>query len=193
MALHERAILALLAKRLHDLTDEFRALARMPGPAGKDGAPGAKGEDGLRGPPGKDGRDGADGKDGRDGADGKDGRDGVDGATGPVGPIPKHQWDGTRLRFQLAPTKWGAWVDLRGPRGPSGGGVAYVSGGEGDGGGISPDLPLVESVIAGDEMVMLRGGAFVRVKIALSGVPTNAVTVDGVAVTVNGEYVVVSD
>ena len=40
-------------------------------------------------------------------------------------------------------------------------------------------------------MVIVRDGQWARVRIALSGVPTNAVTVNGVPVTVNGEYVVI--
>jgi hypothetical protein len=34
--------------------------------------------------------------------------------------MPRHEWDGTSLRFQLDAREWGAWVDLEGPRGPRG-------------------------------------------------------------------------
>lgn len=109
--------------------------------------------------------------------------------------MPKHQWDGTKLRFQLTERKWGKWVDLRGPAGRSGGGVIVSSGG----GGSSPPpepidpsvFPLVSGIQTGDTMVIVRDGQWARVRISLSGVPTNAVTVDGVPVTVNGEFVVI--
>ena len=43
------------------------------------------------------------------------------GPAGPVGPMPKHEWKGTAIRFEIEPGKWGKWVDLQGPAG----GVAY--------------------------------------------------------------------
>ena len=33
---------------------------------------------------------------------------------GPMGPMPRHQWDGTRLRFEQEPGIWGGWKDLKG-------------------------------------------------------------------------------
>lgn len=193
------ALFVALAKSVADLREAFTALSRQPGPAGqdgKDGRDGADGKDGV-GQPGKNGRNGKDGvgqpgKNGRDGKDGTNGVDGKDGAEGPVGPMPKHQWRGTELRFQLTAKKWGQWVDLKGPAGPPG---RVVVAGGGDGGTpLNPkDIELVTGVQSGDEMLMVRGDKFVRVKIALSGVPLNAITVDGQHVTVNGEYVVVSE
>lgn len=129
-------ILTALAKSFADLRDRVTALAREPGPAGKDGAPGATGpagKDGESGPSGPEGRAGVAGADGRPGRDGKDGRPGAtgptgpagkDGAPGPMGPMPKHEWRGTELRFQKDPDTWGRWVDLRGPSGS--GAVAVV-------------------------------------------------------------------
>ena len=31
--------------------------------------------------------------------------------------MPRHEWRGSELRFQLTPKKWGKWTDLRGPAG----------------------------------------------------------------------------
>lgn len=45
---------------------------------------------------------------------------GQEGKRGPIGPMPRHQWDGTELRFEIEPGKWGAWVDLQGPKGEPG-------------------------------------------------------------------------
>ena len=196
------AVLVALAKSVKDLRDAFAQLSKQPGPPGKDGRDGVNGRDGvdgkdgvgIAGRDGVDGKDGLHGKDGRPGAPGKngrDGKDGKDGEPGPIGPMPKHEWRGTELRFQSAPKKWGKWVDLRGPAGASG--AVVVQGGDG-GTPLDPkDIELVSGVQTGDEMLMVRAGKFVRVKIALSGVPLNAITVDGQHVTVNGEYVVVSE
>lgn len=98
------------------------------GQDGKDGIAGKDGKDGIDGKDGKDGRDGVDGKDGADGQDGVDGRDGVDGKDGKdgragydglsikgdKGDIPKHEWQGTKLKFELPDGKWGKAVDLAG-------------------------------------------------------------------------------
>lgn len=95
---------------------------------GKDGAKGEKGDQGERGADGINGKDGKDGLNGRDGIDGKDGKDGlngrngVDGLTikgdkGDKGDIPKHEWKGTSLRFELPNGQWGKYVDLEGRAG----------------------------------------------------------------------------
>lgn len=131
----------------------------VPGRDGKDGVPGrdgkngvngkdgARGAQGEQGPPGRDGADGINGKDGapglrgergepgRDGVDGKPGPRGLTGkagAIGPMGPMPRHEWEGTSLRFEIAPNQWGEFVNLQGPqgkRGPVGGGGAAPSSG----------------------------------------------------------------
>lgn len=94
---------------------------------GKDGAPGVKGDTGARGAPGRDGIDGKDGligPMGPRGVPGPQGEQGPQGERGEVGPMPDHQWDGTRLRFEfedsMGRTQWGEFVDLQGPRGPAG-------------------------------------------------------------------------
>lgn len=108
--------------------------------------------------------------------------------------MPEHEWDGTSLRFQQ-PWGWGSWVDLEGPRGPAGErGAAGIGGG--GGGGLNPQrIPLADTVLDDDEMVIIRAGKLMKVKIRLGGggpVPEDAVTVNGVPVTVNGEYVVMT-
>lgn len=50
------------------------------------------------------------------------GERGLQGDPGEIGPMPAHEWSGTKLRFEEAPGAWGEWVDLRGPRGIGGGG-----------------------------------------------------------------------
>lgn len=81
------------------------------------------------------------------------------GDSGETGPMPRHQWRETELRFERAPGKWGQWVDLRGPRGLGGGG-----------GGSSfrpyalPELPL--PVDDTDEMIVTRGEASYRISVA---------------------------
>ncbi len=44
-----------------------------------------------------------------------------------MGPMPKHEWRGTELRFQRAPGRWGDWVDLRGPTGSGSSAVLYTT------------------------------------------------------------------
>lgn len=39
---------------------------------------------------------------------------------GAMGPMPEHQWDGTKIRFQKTRTTWGEYVDIQGPAGPKG-------------------------------------------------------------------------
>lgn len=117
-----------------------------------DGKPGIQGEQGIQGPEGPPGRPGLDGmpgvsirgERGERGQDGRDGVDGVDavgtpgekGEKGDIGPVPKHQWRGTSLRFEEAPDEWGKYVDLRGrdglnSRNTIGGGGSSSGGGSG--------------------------------------------------------------
>ena len=190
---NDRGILTLLAKAVRDLRAQFTALSREPGPPGKDGAPGKDGLDGKDGV-GIRGLAGADGADGARGQDGPQGVPGADGERGPVGTMPKHEWKGTKLRFQQTDNRWGKWTDLQGPAGKSGGGV-FVGGSGSGGGSINPgNFPLAETIEWDDEMVIVRNGAFMRVRVVLQAgpVPENAVTVNGEAVTVNGQYVVVT-
>lgn len=113
------------------------------GAKGRQGAQGEPGEAGPPGPQGAPGRDGKDvdpealanlvddfvkradalrpaAKDGARGPRGPKGDKGEQGDEGPPGPRPKHEWDGSRLRFQKASGGWGEWSDLRGPQGYNG-------------------------------------------------------------------------
>lgn len=148
-------LLVLLAKGLRDLRKQVANLARQPGPAGKDGV-GIPGRDGAAGTNGVNGKDGADGRDGRDGIDGAPGKDGEPGA---VGTMPKHEWDGTKLRFQLSPKKWGKWVDLRGPASKSGGGVAVAPCG---GQSWNPDSLPVAADDTPEEFIVKQDGTWRR-------------------------------
>ena len=65
---------------------------------GKDGAPGPAGAPGVAGEPGQPGKTGP------------------EGPPGEMGPMPRHQWNETKLRFEQ-PDGWGKYVELRGPAG----------------------------------------------------------------------------
>jgi len=72
---------------------------------------------------------------GERGLRGSRGERGPQGDPGPMGPMPQHEWSGTKLRWETSPGEWGEFVDLRGPRGLSGGG----------GGSITPAVAEVNS------------------------------------------------
>ena len=100
--------------------------------------------------------------------------------------MPKHEWDGTKLRLQQTAKKWGKWVDLKGKNGRDGGSAVGL------GSTMDPSsFPLAPSLRSGDTIVIVRDGQWMRVPISALGKPKNAVTVGGVPVTVNGEYVVI--
>lgn len=80
------------------------------------------------------------------------------GKPGPMGPMPDHQWDGTKLRFQK-PSGWGSFVDLQGPKGDDGktprgyqGGPIFVEGAGGaiDDGAISADSTWSSQKVAAE-------------------------------------------
>ena len=79
------------------------------GAHGIDGKRGLKGQRGLRGFKGAMGAQGAKGDKGERGERGADGKDGKDGKQG---AMPKHEIDGSRIRFEIAPNKWGKWIEL---------------------------------------------------------------------------------
>jgi hypothetical protein len=118
------------------------------------------------------------------------GKDGKDGEAGKSGAIPKHEWDGTRLRFQKPDGKWGEWVDLRGKRGPKGadgesgssGGAAiaqsFPSGGVG-GASIIPDYQVFQ-VSENSSVFFLRSEPVNGVAIlSLNGVIQPQYTING--------------
>ncbi|HRP29362.1 MAG TPA: hypothetical protein PLG77_13110 [Burkholderiaceae bacterium] len=122
------------------LVDESVRRAEAIRPAAKDGARGERGPKGDKGEPGEQ---------------------------GPPGPKPRHEWDGSKLRFEKPSGSWGEWSDLRGPQGYAGGGG--VIGGAFD----------LDSLPSGDastptEIVLKQHGAWFRVSwanfLALIGV-----------------------
>lgn len=63
---------------------------------------------------------------------GEDGDRGPRGFEGAIGPMPRHEWKDTQLRFEEEPGVWGKWVDLKGDRGEAGfGGVLVKQSGNG--------------------------------------------------------------
>ena len=84
------------------------------------------------------------------------------GDDGDVGPMPKHQWKGTRLRFEDGERgNWGKWVDLQGRPGSPG-----APGRPGSGANLA-SLPMAELPVADtDTMVIERSGTLYRVSVA---------------------------
>lgn len=112
-------------------------------------------------------------------------------ARGPIGPMPKHQWRGSELRFEIEPGKWGKRVDLRGPPGAGGGG------------GSAEFRPGNLSLLSGDvldtdALILERDGVAYRVTIATlktvfgSAVPADAVMADADPVLAGSDYVIAS-
>lgn len=109
-------------------------------------------------------------------------------ARGPIGPMPKHQWRGSELRFEIEPGKWGKRVDLRGP--PGAGGSAEFRPG---------NLSLLTGeVFDTDALILERDGVAYRVTIATlktvfgSAVPADAVMADADPVLAGSDYVIAS-
>lgn len=94
------------------------------GPQGPQGPVGPQGPKGDTGPKGEKGERGPQGLQGLQGLPGKDGKDGIDGKDGEIGPIPKHEVSGDRVRFEIAPGVWGKWFNL--PGGSQAGGSAVT-------------------------------------------------------------------
>lgn len=69
------------------------------------------------------------GEKGDKGDQGEQGIQGEKGDKGDIGEMPRHQWDGTRIRFEQSDGRWGQWVDVRGATGApgSGGGAGSLS------------------------------------------------------------------
>jgi hypothetical protein len=78
---------------------------------------------------------------------------GPQGPQGDIGPMPKHEWRGTELRFEQASGKWGQWVDLQGPAGK----VQVFHVGGGGGGAGSTQVASVE-VVGGFAPTRVRAG-----------------------------------
>jgi PKD repeat protein len=145
------------------------------GETGAQGAKGDAGEQGSIGETGPAGPPGTAGSRGERGAKGEIGDRGLVGPEGQMGPMPDHQWDGTRLRFEEPDGQWGKYVDLQGPRGYQGS-SGIIAGGEG--GGMSPTQALQLQTL-----INIFGGW-------ISSPPTVAIdeiTIDELEVTVEGE------
>lgn len=107
--------------------------------------------------------------------------------------MPDHQWKGTKLRFQKPDGDWGKFTDLKGDPGKAGASGGGFSMGTSAGAPLDPStIPLADTLVPLDEMVIVRDGVLMRVRVALQAgdIPAGAVTVNGEAVTVNGQYVV---
>jgi len=75
--------------------------------------------------------------------------------------MPKHEWRGTEIRFEIEPGVWGQWVDLEGPRGYNGmsvgAGALSTKRLELDGGGaFDSDTPL-DGGFAGTDFTGIPG------------------------------------
>ncbi|MCK7542960.1 hypothetical protein MLC59_02090 [Marinobacter bryozoorum] len=117
------------------------------------------------------------------------------GEDGDVGPMPKHQWKGTRLRFEDGERDhWGKWVDLKGQPGPPG-----PPGRPGSGANLA-SLPLLNAPPEdGDTMIVEREGKLYRVTIQNlkdtfgEAIPIDAIYAGGDPVMADDEYVRATD
>ena len=139
------------------------------GPIGLTGPVGPTGE---RGPIGLTGPVGPAGEVGARGPVGKAGSDGAKGEKGDTGPAPKHEWQGTKLRFERPDGKWGKLVDLKGESGTDGKTVVVRGGGFSSptGAGLDsllPGAPGVEpagiAVLQGGQWVNMPWSAFIPI------------------------------
>lgn len=128
------------------------------GPAGETGPVGATGE---RGPIGLDGPAGKTGERGERGPVGAAGTTGEKGEKGDTGPAPKHEWQGTKLRFERPDGKWGKLVDLKGEAGTEGKTVIVRGGVSSAGAGLDSLLPGAAGVEPAG-VAVLQGGQWVN-------------------------------
>lgn len=152
-SLRDKVLQAVIVTRLVATERAVEQLQARPLPVAVQGEAGPEGPQGERGPQGLPGECGP---------QGLTGPQGLQGERGDMGPMPRHQWKDASVRFEVAPGKWGKWVDLRGPRGypglSSGGGGVVIS---------SNTLDLAR-VPAGDPldhpsgMLIEQAGALVR-------------------------------
>ena len=131
---------------------------------------------GPQGPAGDVGPQGDTGPVGPQGKTGAAGRDGQPGADGAPGPMPDHQWDGTRLRFEDPDGTWGPYVDLQGPRGRAGASGA-------GGGGISATQALQLNTL----LAIFGGWISSTPTVAVTSLTAETLTASGVA-TATGYY-----
>lgn len=104
--------------------------------------------------------------------------------------MPRHQWKGTQVRFEVAPDEWSRWTDMQGPQGDT---VLTVRR------GFRPEsLPLGEPAAEPEGFIVRQGGEWRRATLAqmqqwfgAGALPPGAVTLAGLLVTVEGEPVTV--
>lgn len=115
------------------------------GPIGERGFPGVKGEQGPEGPMGPEG------------PEGPQGLIGFTGPRGLKGDMPRHEWRGTFIRFELPNGEWSDWVNLQGSpaeaieygnAGPSMPSVTVVQG--------STRFEGVTKIVLGDNLTAVR-------------------------------------
>ena len=104
--------------KLQTLTS-FRKISPFPQSTlkGMTGLQGIQGESGYQG---NQGLKGETGDRGEAGPKGDQGDTGLQGPKGSIGPVPAHNWDGTKLSFQLPNGLWGDFVELQGADGKEG-------------------------------------------------------------------------
>lgn len=117
-----------------------------------------------------------------------------------MGPMPKHEWQGTKLRFQQTEGRWGKWVDLQGKPGKAGSGGGVFVGNTG-GNAWNPDSLPTATDDTPDEFIVKQGDTWRRATYAqmqtwLGGTPVPGPT-DGLLTeggdyltTENGDYIV---
>lgn len=142
------ALMALFATRIVAVEKAVRTSSKQEGPQGPAGAPGARGLQGVQGVQGVAGKQGP---------------------KGDTGPMPRHEWKGTKLRFEQANGTWGKFTDLQGPTGKDGaGGTVIVARGGSSGGmgtllpGAPSDEPTGVAVVQGGQWVNLSWPAFIQ-------------------------------
>lgn len=93
---------------------------------------------------------------------GDPGDPGKRGKRGRTGPIPKHEWNGTLIRFENPDGSWGDWRNLQGSAGVNDGG--FGGGGGGPGGGLERvrgtnfDMEGVSKIFFGGNLQVTRIG-----------------------------------
>ena len=117
------------------------------------------------------------------------------GDDGEMGPMPRHQWRGTKLRFEDGErNKWGKFVDLQGKQGSPG------APGRGGGGSNLAALSLLQGQVADtDTMVIERAGSLFRVTIANlkdalgTALPADTVFAGSEPIQAGSDFVTASD
>ena len=166
------------------------------GPAGPQGLRGFDGLTGSQGEQGEQGQRGARGRVGKRGAVGPKGPEGPPGPQGPIGLPPRHQWQGSKLRFENPDGSYGRFVDLRGPQGRPGANGGIISGGSSNGQGF-PEAPQDDAIYGRQnaEWVEIPSGSvsgFHYARVAKEGMflSKSSAAMDSITRTAEGNYTV---